>query len=82
MINVTMIALLSSQCRRPDYISVFMDKLVSWEAVNSRFEQAKAVVAQMEREDERKRREEEEKFTTSEAPAEIYPDSDVDLDSE
>ena len=33
---------LDFQNRRPDYISVFMDKLVSWDAVSSRLEQAKA----------------------------------------
>ncbi|CAJ1976581.1 unnamed protein product [Sphenostylis stenocarpa] len=36
---------LDFQNRRPDYISVFMDKLVSWDAVSSRLEQAKALSA-------------------------------------
>ncbi|KAK7356507.1 hypothetical protein VNO80_15780 [Phaseolus coccineus] len=36
---------LDFQNRRPDYISVFMDKLVSWDAVSSRLEQAKAFSA-------------------------------------
>jgi len=35
---------LDFQNRRPDYISVFMDKLVSWDAVSSRLEQAKALI--------------------------------------
>ncbi|KAK6156026.1 hypothetical protein DH2020_010274 [Rehmannia glutinosa] len=39
--------------RRPDYISTFMEKLVSWDAVNSRLEAAKARAA--EREEKRKR---------------------------
>ncbi|GAY60614.1 hypothetical protein CUMW_203420 [Citrus unshiu] len=33
---------LDFQNRRPDYISVFMDKLVSWESVSKRLESAKA----------------------------------------
>lgn len=71
---------LDYQNRRPEYISVFMDKLVSWEAVSSRLEKAKAVIAEREKEEERKRREEEEKSTTGEAePApEIFADSDTD----
>ncbi|KAJ1389058.1 Manganese/iron superoxide dismutase [Sesbania bispinosa] len=68
---------LDYQNRRPDYISVFIDKLVSWDAVNSRFEHAKAVIEEREREEERKR-EEEETSTTSEVAPEIYPDSDSD----
>ncbi|XVF54829.1 hypothetical protein PTKIN_Ptkin05aG0213100 [Pterospermum kingtungense] len=32
---------LDFQNRRPDYISIFMEKLVSWEAVSSRLEKAK-----------------------------------------
>ncbi|KAK7278564.1 hypothetical protein RJT34_23596 [Clitoria ternatea] len=36
---------LDFQNRRPDYISVFMDKLVSWDAVSSRLEEAKVLVA-------------------------------------
>ncbi|XP_020222425.1 superoxide dismutase [Fe], chloroplastic isoform X1 [Cajanus cajan] len=35
---------LDFQNRRPDYISVFMDKLVSWDAVSSRLEEAKALI--------------------------------------
>ncbi|XP_027365411.1 superoxide dismutase [Fe], chloroplastic isoform X2 [Abrus precatorius] len=72
---------LDFEYRRPDYIAVFMDKLVSWEAVSSRFEQAKALIAERERENERKRREEE-KPTTNGAAAEIYSESDSDLDVE
>ena len=37
------------QNRRPDYISIFMDKLVSWDAVNARYEAAKAAVAEKEK---------------------------------
>ncbi|TKY44458.1 Superoxide dismutase of Fe 2 [Spatholobus suberectus] len=68
------------QNRRPDYISVFMDKLVSWDAVSSRLEQAKALIVERERENERKRREE--KLTSSEATAEIYSDNNADLGAE
>ncbi|KAI9082856.1 hypothetical protein K1719_035186 [Acacia pycnantha] len=35
---------LDFQNRRPDYISVFMEKLVSWDAVSKRLEQAKLLV--------------------------------------
>ncbi|XP_054779345.1 superoxide dismutase [Fe], chloroplastic-like [Prosopis cineraria] len=35
---------LDFQNRRPDYISEFMEKLVSWEAVSAKLEQAKALV--------------------------------------
>ncbi|XP_047341403.1 superoxide dismutase [Fe], chloroplastic [Impatiens glandulifera] len=40
---------LDFQNRRPNYFSVFMDKLVSWEAVSSRLEEAKERAAQRER---------------------------------
>lgn len=75
-----MTILLSLQNRRPDNISVFLDKLVSWEAASSRLEQAKAVIAEREREEERKRREEEERSKLSDATPtpEIYSDSDAD----
>lgn len=36
---------LDFQNRRPDYISVFVDKLVSWDAASSRLERAKAFLA-------------------------------------
>ncbi|MQI32250.1 hypothetical protein EI016_24030, partial [Escherichia coli] len=36
---------LDFQKRRPDYISVFMDKLVSWDGASSRLEEAKALIA-------------------------------------
>ncbi|CAH9113039.1 unnamed protein product [Cuscuta europaea] len=44
---------------RPDYISVFMEKLVSWEAVGSRLDAAKARVLEREVEEEKRRAEEE-----------------------
>ncbi|XP_058724395.1 superoxide dismutase [Fe], chloroplastic [Vicia villosa] len=71
---------LDYQNRRPDYISVFMDKLVSWEAVSSRLEKAKAIIAEREREEEKKRKEEEEKSTTGKArpTPEIFADTDTD----
>ncbi|MQI72068.1 hypothetical protein EI017_25245, partial [Escherichia coli] len=36
---------LDFQNRRPDYISVFRDKLVSWDGASSRLEEAKALIA-------------------------------------
>lgn len=39
---------LDYQNQRPDYISIFMDNLVSWDAVNARYEVAKALSAQRE----------------------------------
>ncbi|XP_042510633.1 superoxide dismutase [Fe], chloroplastic isoform X2 [Macadamia integrifolia] len=65
---------------RDDYISVFMDHLVSWEVVSSRFEMAKARVAEREREEIRRKVEEEENFLDSEA-VEVYLDSESE-DSE
>nr|KJB06969.1 hypothetical protein B456_001G052700 [Gossypium raimondii] len=71
--------------RRPDYISVFMEKLVSWETVNTRLEKAKARAAEREMEEERRRKEEEEGKPTNEEEddddLEMYVDNDND-DSE
>ena len=55
---------------------------MSWEAASSRLEQAKAQIAERGTEDERKRREEEEKLNFSQPTAEVYPDSDADLEEE
>lgn len=41
---------LDFQNRRPDYISIFMENLVSWDAVSVRYEAAKAVAADREKE--------------------------------
>lgn len=57
-----------------------MEKLVSWEAVSSRLEIAKAQAAEREREEERKKREGKEKKADGE-PVEMYVDSGTD-DSE
>ncbi|XP_027934846.1 superoxide dismutase [Fe] 2, chloroplastic isoform X2 [Vigna unguiculata] len=65
------------QNQRPDYISVFMDKLVSWDSVSSRLEQAKARIVEREKEAERNKREQ--KPRSSESIPEVYPDSDADL---
>ncbi|KAA8539730.1 hypothetical protein F0562_026422 [Nyssa sinensis] len=65
---------LDFQNKRADYISIFMEKLVSWEAVSSRFEMAKARAAEREREEERRREEEEEQSANGE-PVEMYLDS-------
>ncbi|XVF54835.1 hypothetical protein PTKIN_Ptkin05aG0213200 [Pterospermum kingtungense] len=40
---------LDFQNRRPDYISIFMEKLVSWDAVSARLEKAKAEAAEEEK---------------------------------
>lgn len=44
---------LDFQNRRPDYISTFMEKLVSWDVVSSRLEKAQARAAEREREENR-----------------------------
>ncbi|OIT02507.1 PREDICTED: superoxide dismutase [Fe], chloroplastic-like [Nicotiana attenuata] len=66
--------------RRPDYISIFMEKLVSWEAVSSRLEVAKARAAERE-EEERKKREEEEEYKAGGEVIEMYVES-TDSDAE
>lgn len=38
------------QNRRPDYLSIFMENLVSWDAVNARYEAAKAFATEREEE--------------------------------
>ncbi|KAJ6339421.1 hypothetical protein OIU77_007396 [Salix suchowensis] len=69
------------QNRRPDYISTFMEKLVSWDAVSARLEVAMARAAEREIEEARKRKEEEEGNFTDKEPAEIFIDGVAD-DSE
>ena len=59
------------QNRRPDYISTFMEKLVSWEAVSARLEKAKALAAEREMEEERRKKEEEEEKQTDDDAVEI-----------
>ncbi|GMH22840.1 hypothetical protein Nepgr_024683 [Nepenthes gracilis] len=51
---------LDFQNRRPDYISLFMEKLVSWESVSNRLETAMADIAERERAGERKKEQVEE----------------------
>ncbi|KNA07766.1 hypothetical protein SOVF_168910 [Spinacia oleracea] len=41
---------LDFQNRRPDYLSIFMENLVSWDAVNARYEAAKAFATEREEE--------------------------------
>ncbi|CAL0303122.1 unnamed protein product [Lupinus luteus] len=69
---------LDFQNRRPDYISNFIEKLVSWEAVSSRLEQAKVLIAEKEKEDERKKREEEEELLTGGSRSQTYRYSDAE----
>lgn len=66
--------------RRPDYISIFMEKLVSWDAVNSRLQMAKAKASEREKEEERRKMEEEGQTADNEA-VEMYLESEAD-DSE
>lgn len=66
----------SWQNRRADYISTFMDKLVSWETVSSRLAVAKAKAEEREKQEER-RRQEEDGITGSETLDTIM-DSDTD----
>ncbi|KAF5456198.1 hypothetical protein F2P56_025705 [Juglans regia] len=68
---------LDFQNHRPDYILLFIEKLVSWEAVSSRLEIAKARDAEREGEEERKKRAEEEKMADSKG-VEMYLDNDTD----
>eukprot|EP00262_Sarcandra_glabra_P010597 TRINITY_DN25895_c0_g1_i1.p1 TRINITY_DN25895_c0_g1~~TRINITY_DN25895_c0_g1_i1.p1 ORF type:complete len:307 (-),score=64.52 TRINITY_DN25895_c0_g1_i1:300-1220(-) len=62
--------------RRDDFVSTFMEKLVSWETVSSRLEMAKARAAERAREEER--REQEEEDMVYDEAVEMYLDSDVD----
>lgn len=71
---------LDFQIRRPDYISIFMEKLVSWEAVSSRLEIAKARATEREEEEKRKKEDKEVGNSDNEA-VEMYVDSKSD-DSE
>ena len=65
------------QNRRADYVSVFMENLVSWEVVSSRLEMAMAQAAERAKQDERS----EEEDTADSDAVEIYLDSESD-DSE
>ncbi|KAI3892034.1 hypothetical protein MKX03_030868 [Papaver bracteatum] len=64
--------------RRPDYISVFVENLVSWEAVSSRLEVAKVRAVEREKEEERKRREEDKDIIDDAEPAQMYLDSETE----
>ncbi|XP_008805922.1 superoxide dismutase [Fe], chloroplastic isoform X1 [Phoenix dactylifera] len=67
--------------RRADYVSIFMEKLVSWDIVSSRLHIATARAAERAREDERRRREDDVEITNREA-VEMYVDSDNDSEPE
>lgn len=65
------------QNRRPDYISTFLEKLVSWEAVSSRLEAAKARATEREIEEERRKNEEEGLYDTAQPEeVEMFVESD------
>ncbi|XP_015877712.2 superoxide dismutase [Fe], chloroplastic isoform X1 [Ziziphus jujuba] len=72
---------LDFQNRRADYISIFMEKLVSWEAVSSRLEIAKARAVEREREEELRKREREQAKASESEGVEMYVDNNSD-DSE
>lgn len=69
------------QNRRPDYISTFMEKLVSWEAASYRLEIAKSRSAERDREAERRRKEEEDEILAGSEATEMYLQSETE-DSE
>ncbi|XAR66070.1 Superoxide dismutase [Bertholletia excelsa] len=74
---------LGFQNRGPDYISTFLEKLVSWETVSSRLEKAKARAAEREIEDERTKRQQEAEKTARNEAVEMYVDGESDdLESE
>ncbi|KAJ7974857.1 Superoxide dismutase [Quillaja saponaria] len=69
--------------RREDYISTYMDKLVSWEAVSLRLELAKVLIAERETKEDERKREGEEKLTGNEDPEEeMYLDSGTDSEAD
>ncbi|KAK8583756.1 hypothetical protein V6N12_068015 [Hibiscus sabdariffa] len=73
--------------QRADYISMFMEKLVSWEAVNARLEKAKAEAAEREMEEERRKNEEptdddDDDDDDDDEGLEMYVDSDNDSEAE
>ncbi|KAK4385226.1 Superoxide dismutase [Fe] 2, chloroplastic [Sesamum angolense] len=72
---------LDFQNRRPDYISTFLEKLVSWDAVSSRLEAAKAWALEREREEEKKRTEYEGDDDSNSEAVEMYLESEAE-DSE
>nr|AAC63378.1 iron superoxide dismutase [Zantedeschia aethiopica] len=76
---------LDYQNRRPDFVSTFMDKLISWEAASARLEAAMAQAAEAQaaeraREEEERRKEEEEDEETRDdgGDMKMYVDSDDD----
>ncbi|KAM7272753.1 hypothetical protein ACFE04_027416 [Oxalis oulophora] len=71
---------LDFQNRRPDYISTFMEKLISWEAVSSRLENAKALAIYREEEYERKKKEEEDAKLAVNDNLEVIVDNETDDD--
>ncbi|XP_030533087.1 superoxide dismutase [Fe], chloroplastic isoform X1 [Rhodamnia argentea] len=71
------ISFIFSQSRRADYVSMFMEKLVSWETVSARLEMAKAQVAEREREEE-KRKYGEDNVNSSNEAVEMYLDSNIE----
>ncbi|KAJ0989803.1 hypothetical protein J5N97_008159 [Dioscorea zingiberensis] len=67
--------------RRVDYVSTFMEKLISWEVVASRLEMAMQRVVERARAEEKQRMDEDDVIIGSREDMEMYLDSDAD-DSE
>ncbi|KAH7658959.1 superoxide dismutase Fe-Mn family protein [Dioscorea alata] len=67
--------------RRVDYVSTFLEKLVSWEAVSSRLEMAMQRAAKRARE-EKKRMEEDDMIIGDKQATEVYLNSDEDSETE
>lgn len=70
------------QHRRVDYVSTFLEKLVSWEAVSSRLEMAMQRAAKRAREEEKKRMEEDDMIIGDKKAMEVYLNSDEDSETE
>ncbi|XP_039141757.1 superoxide dismutase [Fe], chloroplastic isoform X2 [Dioscorea cayenensis subsp. rotundata] len=68
--------------RRVDYVSTFLEKLVSWEAVSSRLEMAMQRAAKRAREEEKKRMEEDDMIIGDKKAMEVYLNSDEDSETE
>ncbi|KAI3432173.1 uncharacterized protein J3R85_007578 [Psidium guajava] len=68
---------LDYQSRRVDYVSMFMEKLVSWETASARLETAKARAAEREWEEEKRKYEEDNGNSRNEA-VEMDPDSNIE----
>ncbi|KAF3793027.1 Superoxide dismutase Fe 2 [Nymphaea thermarum] len=67
---------LDYEYKRPEYVSVFMEQLVSWESVSARLEIAKAKAEERAREEEERIRKEETQEWENREPVEMYMDGE------